>query len=166
MADSAAFRIGSNHLHLADLSQLLPGGQDAAGVDAIVVGEEDQRSRHAAHDDLAQWIWAKPGSTESNSHLGRGCGRSGRRLLRALGHASTDALPRVLVASFGSARPASQSASSDRWIRAQNRATILRPGRAAHSWRRGPWTIRFSSFCGPNPTTIAAACADPATRGR
>src|SRR5207245_10748689 len=28
-------------------------------------------------------------------------------------------LPPVLVASFGSARPASQSASSDRWIRAK-----------------------------------------------
>src|SRR5467141_2144203 len=32
------------------------------------------------------------------------------RLLRGRGHASTDALPHVLVASFGSARPASQSA--------------------------------------------------------
>jgi hypothetical protein len=31
---------------------------------------------------------------------------------------STDALPRVLVAAFGSSRPASQSASSVRWIRA------------------------------------------------
>src|SRR6266851_387287 len=60
----------------------------------------------------------KPESTESGWHLGRGCGRSGRRLLRALGHASTDALPRVLVASFGSAHPASRSASPDRWIRA------------------------------------------------
>src|SRR5207245_1399540 len=54
----------------------------------------------------------------TNSHLGPGCGRSGRRLLRALGHASTDALPRVLVASCGSARPASQSASFVRRPRA------------------------------------------------
>src|SRR5712692_2215979 len=43
---------------------------------------------------------------------------SGRRLLRALGHASPDALPRVLVASCGSARPASQSASFVRRPRA------------------------------------------------
>src|SRR3989441_8251336 len=66
--------------------------------------------------------WARmrpePEAAGTNSHLGRGCGRSGRRLLRALGHASTDALPRVLVASCGSARPASQSASFVRRPRA------------------------------------------------
>src|SRR2546425_1564341 len=60
----------------------------------------------------------EPEAAGTNSHLGRGCGRSGRRLLRALGHASTDALPRVLVASCGSARPASQSASFVRRPRA------------------------------------------------
>src|SRR5229473_611238 len=46
--------------------------------------------------------------------------RSVRRLLRALGYAPTGARPRVLVASFRSSRPASQSASSDRWIRAKS----------------------------------------------
>src|SRR6267143_2029790 len=61
---------------------------------------------------------AEPESTESNLHLGRGCGRSGRRVLRALGYAPTGARPRVLVASCGSARPASRSASSDRRTRA------------------------------------------------
>src|SRR3989442_13806865 len=61
----------------------------------------------------------KPESTETNSQLGRGCERSARWLLRAFGHASTDALPHVLVTAFGSSRPASQSASSVRWIRAQ-----------------------------------------------
>src|SRR3989441_12153585 len=66
----------------------------------------------------------EPEAAGTNSHLGRGCGRSGRRLLRALGHASTDALPRVLVVSFGSSRPASQSASSVRWIRAYEMTLI------------------------------------------
>src|SRR5207245_4363123 len=64
---------------------------------------------------------------------GRRCGRSGRRLLRALPHASTDALPRVLVASFGSARPASRSASPDRWIR----ASTPRTGPAARTYHIG-----------------------------
>src|SRR5207245_3880326 len=60
----------------------------------------------------------KPASTETNLHLGRGCERSVRWLLRALSYAPTGARVRVLVAAFGSARPASQSASSARWIRA------------------------------------------------
>src|SRR5713226_9552806 len=34
----------------------------------------------------------EPGAAGTNSHLGRGCGRSGRRLLRAVGHAPTGAL--------------------------------------------------------------------------
>src|SRR5712692_1141733 len=56
----------------------------------------------------------QPESTATSSHLGRGCGRSGRRLVRALAYRSTDMLARVLVASFGSSRPASQSASPGR----------------------------------------------------
>src|SRR5207245_11579632 len=61
-----------------------------------------------------------PESARTASRLGRGCGRSGRWLLRALAYRSTDVRARVLVAAFGSARPASQSASSVRWTRAQS----------------------------------------------
>src|SRR5207245_5183508 len=43
--------------------------------------------------------------------------RSGSRLLYAFGQASTDALPPVLVASCGSARPASRLAAPRRSIR-------------------------------------------------
>src|SRR5207245_4569998 len=51
---------------------------------------------------------------------------AGRRLLRAFGHAPTGALPRVLVASFGAARPASRSAAPDRQIRAwRGRSRII-----------------------------------------
>ncbi len=75
----------------------------------------------------------EPEAAGTNSHLGRGCGRSGRRLLRALGHAPTGALPRVLVASCGSARPASQSASFVRRPRAPGVVSCARS--ATH--RRG-----------------------------
>src|SRR6267378_65361 len=51
--------------------------------------------------------------------------RSGRRLLRALGYAPTGARPHVLVASFRSSRPASQSALSDRWIRVEGKIPEL-----------------------------------------
>src|SRR6266852_2821527 len=68
----------------------------------------------------------EPEAAGTNSHLGRGGGRSGRRLLRALGHASADALPRVLVASCGSARPASQSASFVRRPRAPGASSPAR----------------------------------------
>src|SRR2546428_13841673 len=54
MAHGAPFCVRSDHLHLAHLSQLLPGGQDAASVDSIIVGEEDERARHAVHDDVAR----------------------------------------------------------------------------------------------------------------
>src|SRR6266851_6955831 len=53
------------------------------------------------------WAWtggyqSKPASTESNSHRGRGAADPGVGSC-AVGHASTDALPPVLVAAFGSA---------------------------------------------------------------
>src|SRR5713226_8114761 len=73
----------------------------------------------------------EPEAAGTNSHLGRGRGRSGRRLLRALGHAPTGALPRVLVASFGSARPASQSASFVRRPRAPGRRLLRALGHAS-----------------------------------
>src|SRR5712691_3615903 len=97
-----------------------PGRPGAFGAGAGVRGPGG--SRHLSTDRLLlPPPLPKPESTETNSHLVRGCGRSGRRLLCALSHASTDALLHVLVASFGSPRPASQSASSARWIRAWHR---------------------------------------------
>ena len=88
----------------------------------------------------------KPESTGSSSHLGRGCGRSGRRLLRAsltyrrvrslgarrLLRLGTPRIPicfaRPVDPGLRSSRPASQSASSDRWIRAWRRrsARVIR----------------------------------------
>src|SRR5712692_7038344 len=49
---------------------------------------------------------SKPESTETNSHLGRGCERSVRWLLRALSYAPTGALLRVLVAALSPNPPA------------------------------------------------------------
>src|SRR6266849_5712529 len=79
------------------------------------------------------WNPAKPESTETNLHLGRGCERSVRWLLRAFSYAPTGARLRVLVAAFGSSRPASQSASSARWIRVKYRCRPLGRTRARRS---------------------------------
>jgi NitT/TauT family transport system ATP-binding protein len=61
----------------------------------------------------------KPESTESNLHLGRAASDRGvASSARSVAH-QPSALLRVLVASYRSSRRASQSASSDRWIRAE-----------------------------------------------
>ncbi len=61
----------------------------------------------------------KPESTESNLHLGRAASDRGVvSSARSVAH-QPSALLRVLVASYRSSRRASQSASSDRWIRAE-----------------------------------------------
>src|SRR5207302_354736 len=44
--DGAALGVRRYHLDVADLAQLLPGGEDSSRVNAVVVGEEDQRFRH------------------------------------------------------------------------------------------------------------------------
>src|SRR6202162_5212850 len=46
MTDRASFGVGGNNLNLADLAQFLPGREDALGIDAVVVGQQDQRFCH------------------------------------------------------------------------------------------------------------------------
>src|SRR5206468_3872411 len=86
--------------------------------------------------------------TEPSWHLGRGCERSVRWLLCALGYASTDALPRVLVAAFVSSRPASRSAAPGRWspaIKEERPRLGSRPsrkGKRDHDIRGGVKALR------------------------
>src|SRR5207245_3604014 len=115
-----------------------PGRPGAYGADAGVRGPGGSRRRSTDRLLLPPPL-LKPESTGSSWHLGRGCVRSGRRLLRALGHAPTGALPRVLVTSFGSARPASRSASPDRQIPAWHRPP--RPRLSQRTYQSANWLL-------------------------
>src|SRR5712692_6850727 len=74
-------------------------------------------ARSVTHRRMRSLPCSSPPSARHAPHpkLLRSSGGPGlrARLGRALGHASTDALPHVLVASFGSARPASRSAAPE-----------------------------------------------------